>query len=52
MDNSTLAMITPAIVNRTVRRPNAQLRTREHLTTQEVERLIETAPIVRASAMH
>jgi integrase len=43
MDNSMLAMIAPATVNRTVRRPNAQLRTREHLTTQEVERLIETA---------
>jgi integrase len=43
MDNSSVAMIAPAIVNRTVRRPNAQLRTREHLTLNEVERLIEIA---------
>jgi hypothetical protein len=35
MDNSSVAMIAPAIVNRTVRRPNAQLRTREHLTLNE-----------------
>ena len=43
MDNPNLAMIAPAIVNRTVRRPNAALRTREHLTAQEVERLIDCA---------
>ena len=43
MDNPNLAMIAPAIVNRTVRRPNAVLRTREHLTAQEVERLIDCA---------
>ena len=43
MDNSSVAMIAPAIVNRTVRQPNAELRTREHLTTNEVERLIEIA---------
>jgi integrase len=36
-------MIAPATVNRTVRRPNADLRTREHLTTGEVERLIDCA---------
>jgi type 1 fimbriae regulatory protein FimB/type 1 fimbriae regulatory protein FimE len=39
-----LKLITPAIVNRTVtpkRRPNADLRTREHLTEAEVERLME-----------
>jgi integrase len=41
MDNSSVAMIAPAIVNRTVRRPNAELRTREHLTTGEVEKLID-----------
>jgi integrase len=41
MENSPLPPIPPATVNRTVRRPNAQLRTREHLT-DEVERLIET----------
>jgi integrase len=43
MDNSTLAMIAPATENRTVRRPNAALRTREHLTTSEVERVIDSA---------
>jgi integrase len=43
MDNSSLTLIAPATVNRTVRRPNAALRTREHLTAQEVEQLIEVA---------
>jgi site-specific recombinase XerD len=44
MDNPNLAMIAPTIVNRTVlRKPNAELRTREHLTLDEVEQLIETA---------
>jgi integrase len=46
MDNSPTALIAPAIENRTVtpqRRPNAELRTREHLTVGEVERLIEAA---------
>ncbi len=44
MDNSTLAMVAPATINRTVlRRPNAELRTREHLTTDEVEKLIDSA---------
>jgi integrase len=44
MDNSNAALIAPAIVNRTVlRRANAELRTREHLTTDEVEKLIEIA---------
>ena len=38
MDNSPLSPIPPTIVNRTVRRP-----TREHLTTPEVEALIEAA---------
>jgi integrase len=41
-----LALIAPATENRTVtplRRPNAALRTREHLTADEVERLIEAA---------
>jgi integrase len=44
MANSSLALIAPATENRTVtplRRPNAALRTREHLTMEEVERLIE-----------
>jgi integrase len=35
-------------LNRTVRRPNAELRTREHLTKDEVERLIEAAAGNRA----
>ena len=44
MDNSSLPPTSPTTVNRTVRRPpNAELRTREHLTTQEVEALIEAA---------
>jgi integrase len=44
MDNPNLAMVAPTIVNRTVlRKPNAELRTREHLTLDEVEQLIETA---------
>ena len=46
MTNSALALIAPATENRTVtplRRPNAALRTREHLTADEVERLIEAA---------
>jgi integrase len=43
MTNSSLVLVAPAIVNRTVRRPNAELRTREHLTADEVERLIEAA---------
>src|SRR5437660_1642349 len=43
MNNLSLALIAPATVNRTVRRPNAELRTREHLTVDEVERLIEAA---------
>jgi type 1 fimbriae regulatory protein FimB/type 1 fimbriae regulatory protein FimE len=46
MAKSHLKLVTPAIVNRTVtpkRRPNADLRTREHLTEAEVERLMEAA---------
>jgi type 1 fimbriae regulatory protein FimB/type 1 fimbriae regulatory protein FimE len=44
MDNSSPPPIPSTIVNRTVlRRPNAELRTREHLTAQEVESLIEAA---------
>jgi integrase len=41
-----LRVVTPATVNRTVkplRRPNRDLRTREHLTEAEVERLITAA---------
>jgi len=46
MANSHLRLVAPATKNRTVtpRRPkNADLRTREHLTPDEVERLIEVA---------
>ena len=43
MDNSVAVAVAPAIVNRTVRQPNAALRTREHLTTDEVEKLIDSA---------
>jgi integrase len=44
MAKSHLKLVAPSIVNRTVRpkrRPNRDLRTREHLTEAEVERLIE-----------
>jgi hypothetical protein len=43
---SALRLVAPTEVNRTVaptRRPNAELRTREHLTPGEVEALIEAA---------
>jgi integrase len=44
MDNSTSLTVAPAIANCTVRRrPNAVLRTREHLTAGEVEKLIDSA---------
>jgi len=46
MAKPRLKLVTPAIVNRTVmprRRPNAELRRREHLTEAEVERLMEAA---------
>jgi integrase len=46
MAKSALRLVTPTDVNRTVtpiRRPNAELRTREHLTPGEVQALIEAA---------
>jgi site-specific recombinase XerD len=46
MSKSNLCLVSPPIVNRTVtprRRPNAELRTREHLTEAEVGKLIEAA---------
>jgi integrase len=46
MAKPKLALVSPATVNRTVaplRRPNAELRTREYLTAAEVESLIEAA---------
>ena len=41
-----LRVVTPTIVNRTVtprRRPNAEIRTREHLTEAEIKKLIKAA---------
>jgi integrase len=46
MPKPRLKLVTPAIVNRTVtprRPPNVDLRTREHLTEAEVERLMAAA---------
>ena len=46
MAKPKLALVSPTTVNRTVgplRRPNADLRTREYLTAAEVEALIEAA---------
>ena len=46
MAKSKLRLVRPTTEKRTVtprRRPNAELRTREHLTEREVERLIEAA---------
>jgi integrase len=46
MAKSKLRLVSPTTVNRTVtprRLPNAELRTREHLTEREVARLIEAA---------
>ena len=46
MANVHLSLVSPAIDNRTVtprRRPNRELRPREHLTEREVEMLIEAA---------
>jgi integrase len=44
MAKSHLKLVAPAEVNRTVAPvPNAELRTREHLTSGEVEALVETA---------
>ena len=46
MANPPLRLVAPSIKNRTVtplRRPNAELRTREHLTEAEVERLMDAA---------
>ena len=46
MTQAHLNLVTPATVKRTVtptRRPNAELRTREHLTEAEVERLMTVA---------
>ena len=46
MAKSTLRLVRPTTEKRTVtprRRPDAELRTREHLMEREVERLIEAA---------
>ncbi len=50
MEKSTLELDVPTEILRTValrRRPNAELRTREHLTAGEVEVLIEAAKVNR-----
>jgi site-specific recombinase XerD len=44
MEKPNLRLVTPTTENRTVtpqRPPNAELRTREHLTADEVEKLVE-----------
>ena len=54
MDNPNIALIAPSTVDCTVvlRRPNAELRTREHLTTDEVKKPEKSlARIGKASAM-
>jgi site-specific recombinase XerD len=46
MAKPNLRLVTPTTENRTVtprRAPNAELRTREHLTADEVDKLIEAA---------
>ena len=46
MANTTLKLVSPATENRTVtplRRPNAELRPREHLTEHEIDKLVEAA---------
>ena len=46
MAKANLRLVAPSTVNRTVtarRPPNSELRTREHLTADEVEQLIEAA---------
>ena len=46
MAKARLRLISPATAKRTVtpiRRPNSELRPREHLTEREVEKLIEAA---------
>ena len=46
MTKARLKLVSPATAKRTVapvRRPNAELRPREHLTEREVEKLIEAA---------
>jgi type 1 fimbriae regulatory protein FimB/type 1 fimbriae regulatory protein FimE len=50
MTKARLKLVSPATAKRTVapvRRPNAQLRPREHLTEREVEKLIEAAKVNR-----
>lgn len=53
MTKARLRLVSPATVNRTVtpnRRPNSELRPREHLTEREVEKLIAAAKGNRHSA--
>jgi type 1 fimbriae regulatory protein FimB/type 1 fimbriae regulatory protein FimE len=49
MAKSTLKLVSPATVNRTVtplRRPNAELRPREHLTERATEGVVAAAEVV------
>ena len=53
MSDANLSLVPPAKVNRTVmprRRPNSELRAREHLTEREVEKLIKAAKSNRHGA--
>src|ERR1019366_6011520 len=53
MRKPNLRLVSPAKVKRTVmptRRPNSELRPREHLTAREVEKLIEAAKSNRHGA--
>jgi hypothetical protein len=54
MAKARLKLVAPTSVNRTVpRRPkNKDLRTREHLTEKEVERLIKAASQVGLGTIH
>jgi len=50
MAKPNLKLVAPTTVNRTVapkRLPNGRLRTREHLTEAEVEKLVEAARRIR-----
>jgi type 1 fimbriae regulatory protein FimB/type 1 fimbriae regulatory protein FimE len=53
MKNSPIRLIAPTVEMRTVampvRKPNAELRTREYLTTAEVDRLIELCTTLSAT---
>jgi hypothetical protein len=55
MAKSTLKLVSPATVNRTVtplRRPNAELRPREHLTERATEGVVAAAEVVEEALAH